>query len=298
MNLANVFHDALQLILSNFHLIGVLALFTLGVTLTYKTTNVVNFSQATTATIGAYLAGLLVRDYGCDPWLAMIAGVVLCFFIGVFLDAVIIRHIGGGSGRAMVTIALIVIITAGIPLVFGTIPFNYPRFFTGQIEFSLFGLEFNVTRNALFVLILSVTLVIIVFLALNLTKWGLGVRGTSSNVYVAAMMGVNTHMMTALSWGISSACGALAGILLASQTQVINSTMLAMVSSNAFLALVVGGFVSFHGPVIGAVLIQLVLSMMGFVSGIWATALTYVVVMLAILLKPEGLFGKAVRKKV
>ena len=58
INLANVFHDILQLVLSNFHLIGVLALFVLGVTLTYRTTNVVNFSQAITATIGAYMAGL------------------------------------------------------------------------------------------------------------------------------------------------------------------------------------------------------------------------------------------------
>ena len=198
----------------------------------------------------------------------------------------------------MVTIALIVIFTAAIPLVFGTIPFNFPRFFSGQIEFSLFGVDFNVTENALFVLLVSFAIIAIVFLALNLTKWGLGVRGTSSNMYVASMMGVNTHMMTALSWGISGACGALAGILMASQTQVINSTMLAMVSSNAFLALVVGGFATFFGPIIGAVLIQVVLSMMGFASGIWATALTYIVVMLVILAKPSGLFGKAIQKKV
>ena len=296
--MANVFHDILQLVLSNFHLIGVLALFVLGVTLTYRTTNVVNFSQAITATIGAYMAGLLGRDFGCSPWLAMIVGVLLCFLIGVLLDAVVIRHIGGGNGRVMVTIALIVIFTAGIPLVFGTIPYNFPRFFSGQIEFSLFGMDFNVTKNALFVLILSVVLIAIVFLALNLTKWGLGVRGTSSNMYVASMMGVNTHMMTALSWGISSACGALAGILMASQTQVINITMLNMVSSNAFLALAIGGFTSFYGPVVGALLIQVVLSMMGFVSGIWATALTYILVMLVILVKPAGLFGKTVQKKV
>lgn len=296
--MANVFHDVLQLILSNFHLIGVLALFTMGVTLTYKTTNVVNFSQAIMSTIGAYMAGWLVRDLGCSPWLAMVVGVVFCLILGILIDAVVIRHIGGGNGRVMVTIALIVIFTAGIPLVFGTIPYNFPRFLKGQIEFSMFGMDFNVTKNALFVLILSAAVIIVMFLALNLTKWGLGVRGTSSNIYVASMMGVNTHMMTALSWGISSACGALAGILMASQTQVINITMLGMVSSNAFLALVVGGFTSFYGPVVGAVLIQVVLSMMGFVSGIWATALTYIVVMLVILVKPAGLFGKMVQKKV
>lgn len=287
-----------QLILNNLYLIGVLALSTMGITLTYKTTNVANFSQAITSTIGAYMAGLMVRDLGCNPWLAMVAGVLLCFVIGVLVDAVVVRNIGGGSGRTMVTIALIVIFTAGIPLVYGTIPYNFPRFFKEQIEFTLFGMQFNVTQNALFVLLLSIAVIGLIFAALNLTKWGLGVRGTSSNLYVAAMMGVNTNMMTALSWGISSACGALAAILLASQTQVINLTMLGSVQANSLLAFVLGGFSSFYGPVVGAAIIPVVQSLMAFISGIWASALLYIVVMLVILIKPAGLFGKSVQKKV
>ncbi|MCI9367518.1 MAG: branched-chain amino acid ABC transporter permease [Oscillospiraceae bacterium] len=296
--MANVFHDVFQLILNNLYLIGVLALSTMGITLTYKTTNVANFSQAITSTIGAYMAGLMVRDFGCNPWLAMVAGVLLCFVIGVLVDAVVVRNIGGGSGRTMVTIALIVIFTAGIPLVYGTIPYNFPRFFKEQIEFTLFGMQFNVTQNALFVLLLSIAVIGLIFAALNLTKWGLGVRGTSSNLYVAAMMGVNTNMMTALSWGISSACGALAAILLASQTQVINLTMLGSVQANSLLAFVLGGFSSFYGPVVGAAIIPVVQSLMAFISGIWASALLYIVVMLVILIKPAGLFGKSVQKKV
>mgnify|MGYP001056862755 FL=1 len=244
------------------------------------------------------MAGLMVRDFGCNPWLAMVAGVLLCFVIGVLVDAVVVRNIGGGSGRTMVTIALIVIFTAGIPLVCGTIPYNFPRFFKEQIEFTLFGMQFNVTQNALFVLLLSIAVIGLIFAALNLTKWGLGVRGTSSNLYVAAMMGVNTNMMTALSWGISSACGALAAILLASQTQVINLTMLGSVQANSLLAFVLGGFSSFYGPVVGAAIIPVVQSLMAFISGIWASALLYIVVMLVILIKPAGLFGKSVQKKV
>lgn len=296
--MGNIFHDVFQLILSNFHLIGVLALSTMGITLTYKTTNVTNFAQATTSVIGAYMAGLLVRDFNCSPWAALAIGVLLCFVIGVLLDAVVIRHIGGGSGRVMVTIALIVIFTAGIPIVYGTIPYNFPRFFKGQIEFELFGQSFNVTKNALFILLLSAVVIAIIFAALNLTKWGLGVRGTSSNMYMAAMMGVNTNMMTALSWGISSACGALAAVLLASQTQVINITMLGTVQANSLLAFVVGGFTSFYGPVIGASIIPILLSLLAFISGIWSSAMLYIVVMLVILIKPAGLFGKTVQKKV
>lgn len=295
--MADIFHDVFQLILNNLYLIGVLALSTLGITLTYKTANATNFAQAITSVVGAYMAGLLVRDYAVNSWLAMVAGVLVCFTLGVVIDAVIVRHVGI-AGRAMVTIALIVIITAGIPLVFGTIPYNYPRFFKEQIDFRLFGMEFNVTQNALFVLALSAVVIAIIFAALHLTKWGLGVRGTASNMYVAAMMGVNTNLMTALSWGISCACGALAAILQASQTQVISITMLGSVQANSLLAFVVGGFTSFYGPVIGAALIPILHSLMAFISGIWASALLYILVMLVILIKPAGLFGKDVQKKV
>lgn len=137
--MANIFHDVFQLILNNLYLIGVLALSTMGITLTYKTTNVANFSQATTSTIGAYMAGLLVRDFGCDPWLAMAVGVLLCFVIGVLVDAVIVRHVGGGSGRTMVTIALIVIFTAGIPWYMAPSPITSPAFSKSRSNFPCLG---------------------------------------------------------------------------------------------------------------------------------------------------------------
>ncbi|MDD6160413.1 MAG: branched-chain amino acid ABC transporter permease [Oscillospiraceae bacterium] len=295
--MATVFHDTFQLILNNLYLIGVLALSTMGIALTFKTANATNFAQATTSTVGAYMAGWLVRDLSANPWVGLVVGVLLCFTIGILIDAVVVRHVGV-SGRAMVTIALIVIFTAAIPLVFGTIPYNYPRFFKNQIEFRLFGMDFNVTQNAVFIVLLSAAVIAIIFLALHLTKWGLGVRGTASNMYVASMMGVNTNLMTALSWGISSGCGALAAILQASQTQTISITMLGTVQANSLLAFVMGGFTTFHGPVVGAVIIPVLHSLMAKISGLWASALLYIIVMLVILIKPAGLFGKAVQKKV
>lgn len=294
----HIVRDIIQLILSNFHLIGILSLSTMGLTLTFKTANVANFAQAITSTIGAYMAAMLVRDFGLNPWYSMLAGIALCFAIGFFLDAIVVRHIGNASGRIMVTIALIVLLTAGIPLVFGTIPYNFPRFFRQQISFSMFGMNFNVTANALFILGTSAVVIGIIFAALRFTKWGLGVRGTASNMLVASMMGVNTNMMTALSWAISSACGGLAAIFLASQTQTVEIAMLGSIQAFSLLAFVFGGFTSFYGPVIGAVLIPIMLSLSAFASGIWASALLYIVVMLVILVKPSGLFGKGVEMKV
>ncbi len=291
-------HDVVQLIMSNTYLIGVLALCTMGITLTFKTANVANFAQAIVATTGAYTAGWLVRDVGLSPWLAMLLGVVVCFIIGFLLDAVLVRHIGGGNSRAMITIALIVLFTAALPMVFGTVPYNFPRFFTGQFEFKVAGSPVILTQNSLFTLILSGVVILVLVLALTKTKWGLGVRSTASNMYVASMMGVNVNLITSMSWAIASALGALGAILLASQTQTITTSMLGNVQTYSLLAFVFGGFTSFYGPGIAAVIVPIVLSLMALISGIWATALVYAVVMIVILIKPAGLFGKATIKKV
>ena len=290
--------DILQLILNNIYLIGILALSTLGITLTFKTVNVANFSQSITSTVGAYAAAFLMRELGAGVWLSTVGGVALSFVIGFIIDAVIIRNIAGGSGRIMVTIGLIVLITAAIPLIFGTIPYNFSRYFDGSIDFTLFGMPLYVNKNSLFIFITSAVIILAIFAALRFTKWGLGVRGTASNAYVAAMMGVNTDLMTAFSWAVSSACGALAAIFCASQTTSVSITMLANIDANSLLAFVVGGIPSFYGPALGAAVIPILLVFFALINGLWANSMLYILVMLLVLIKPEGLFGTKVLKKV
>lgn len=290
--------DMIQLVLNNLYLIGVLALTTMGVTLTFKTVNVANFAQAMTSVIGAFTAAYLMRDLGWGIWACALGGIAVSFVIGLIIDGVIIRNIAGGNGRIMVTIGLIVLLTAAIPLVFGMVPYNFSRFFTGNLDFALFGMALYVNKNALFILGVSAAVISIIALSLRFTKWGLGIRATASNIYVASMMGVNTDMMTTVSWAISSACGALAAIFYASQTTTVSIFMLATIEANALLAFVVGSITSFWGPPVAAAIIPILLVFLAMLSGLWASASLYIIVMLLILIKPAGLFGKETVKKV
>ena len=138
----------------------------------------------------------------------------------------------------------------------------------------------------------------VVFLALYKTKWGLMVRATASNSVIASMMGINTKRLTAISWAVSSACAALAAVMLGSQTTHVHVDMLVVVGTNSLLALVVGGYTSFYGPVIGALLIPTLLAMLAMISGLWANVLLYIVVLLVILIKPVGLFGERTMEKI
>ena len=291
--------SVIQILLNNLFMVGVMMLSTMGITLTYKTANVANFAQGIMATVGAFVAAYMFMRMGINPWLSALGGVVVCFVLGWLIDAIIMGRLSSGPvGRVMVTLGLILIISAIIPMAFGMIPYSFPRFFAGNFNWTMFGTDFTITRNGLFTFAVSVVVIAVIFVALYKTKWGLCVRATSSNSTVASMMGINTRHMTAMSWGISSACAALAAVLLAAQTTNVNANMMTVIATTSLLAFVMGGYTSFFGPVIGAMIIPTATVMLAMISGLWANVFLYTVVLLTILVKPVGIFGKKTMEKV
>lgn len=288
-----------QTLLNNLHSIGILCLTTLGLTLTYKTANTTNFSQAIVSTFGAFTGGFFVMKVIGNPWLGTLAGVAVCFLTGLVIDAVIIRRASpNGTGRVMITLGLIVLFNAFLPLIFGMIPYEFIRYFKDNFEFTLFGTVFTLTKNGLFIFCASAAIVSALFFALNFTKWGLGIRATASNKNVAAMLGINTNRMTAISWAVSSACGGLAALFCASQTTNISVGMLATYQANSLLSLVLGGLATFYGPLLGAVIIVILTVLTSMVTSVWSQPLMYAIALLFVLLRPNGLFGKQAAKKV
>lgn len=290
--------DYIQIIINNLYLVGTIALYAMGIVLTFKTVNVANFAQGMTSVVGAYTAAWLFRDCGANLWVASLLGILASFMLGVFIDAGIIQRIAGGTSRVMVTIGLIVLITAALPIVYGVIPYSYSRFFEGNLNFRMFGRDFYIVKNCLFIFVVCVVVIAIIALALRFTKWGLGVRSTSSNATVAAMMGVNTNIMTTLSWAISSACGALAAIFYASQTTSVNVSLTGFIDAYAMLAFVVGGITSFWAPAVAAAIMPVLLVSFGFISNLWASSMVYGVVVIIMFLRPQGLFGKKTVTKI
>ena len=147
-------------------------------------------------------------------------------------------------------------------------------------------------------------MLVAVFLLLHKSKWGLSVRATASNEVVAGMMGINTKVITAISWGIAGGFGAVAAILYIGNISLSNGYIMTTTQINAFLAGILGGFATFHGPVFGAIIIYMINVVIGCICihvpslSNWKAALVYLVVMLLVLWKPQGLFGKKMVKKV
>ena len=296
--------------------ICVTALAAFAVTLIFRTSTTTNFAQGAIAAFGCYVVAYLLNDKGIPVWLGVFAGMFAGVVVGLVIDVFIFRNGRrvNAIGKQIITMGIVSLFFGGIPLVFGTperIPFE--AFYNTvkakvppNIVIPLGGGEIVITKHALICLTITVAVLALLFILLKYSKWGLGVRATASNEFTAELMGVDTHIITAVSWSIAGALGVLAAVMYAGGGTTISASFMTTIQVNAFLAGILGGFSTFYGPVVGAVLIPLAASCVGFLanfkgfSGIsrWQMVIVYVMMLVVILIKPEGIFGKRTIKKV
>lgn len=284
---------------------GVLATF--AITLIFKTSYTTNFAQGVISAIGAYVAVELSYLHGMPLWSGLLLGIVAAFVIGVAIDVLIFRNgrYVNALGKQIITMGLISIIIGVIPFIFKlphqeSVP-AYP-FIALSKGFSV-GNVF-IPYNTILGTGITVLMLVGVFVMLQKSKWGLSVRATASNEIVAGMMGVNTKIITAVSWGIAGAFGAVAAVIYIGNATLSSGYVMTATQINAFLAGILGGFATFQGPILGAVIIYLLNVLIGCICihvpelSNWKTAIVYLAVMLLVLWKPQGLFGKKMVKKV
>lgn len=288
-----------------------IALMALALVIIFKTTLANNFSLGIISVFAAYLATAIVMKWngnnGHSWWMVLIAvvfSVILNFVIGFFIDNILFRFSKNidVDGKQMITMGLIFIFTGLIAVIFNpTTPRWAPKF-----TVTAFQITNNISIDAQSIInfVVSLVILIVIFAALKFTKWGLGVRATASNETVASMMSVNTRMITGFSWGIGAAISAIAAITFLQQRQfLLGAEKLNTMMIYAFLALVLGGTQTFHGPVIASFIFSIVLSLVTYFTRLfganrWDEIITFALVMIVILIKPTGLFGKKIAKKV
>ncbi len=284
---------------------GILATF--AVTLIFKTSYTTNFAQGVISAIGAYVAVELSMTNGYPIWMVAIVGVLAAFILGVAIDVLIFRNgrYVNALGKQIITMGLISIIIGVIPFIFKVAKMEaVPAFPFIHLTQGLQIGEIFIQYNTIIGVAITIILLAAVFLLLQKSKWGLSVRATASNEIVAGMMGINTKVITAISWGIAGAFGAVAAIIYIGNVTLSNGYVMTTTQINAFLAGILGGFATFHGPVFGAVIIYGLNILVGCLCihmpelSTWKSAIVYLIVMLLVLWKPQGLFGKKLVKKV
>lgn len=296
-----------------------LSLATFGIVLIFKTSSTTNFAQGMLGIFGAYMTSYIIDQQGVSDFtglpsvnidnpvsliLPILGGMLISFIAGYLIDAVIFRRAKytNAATKQIITMGLVVVLTGLIPVIFGpTITRASFKFSQDTVEFFNTGLFIPLHR--IITLVIAAVIIVTIFLTLKYTKWGLAVRSVASNERVAGLMGVNTNRINALSWGIAGALGALSAITYTAAISSLNISAMTQIQVDAFYASILGGFSTFYGPLIGAFILNLGQSaipmiLVNFNLAQWGNTVLYLLVMLVVLIKPNGLFGKKTVKKV
>ena len=281
----------------------------MAITLIFKTSYTTNFAQGVISAFGAYVVSSALTKLGLSLWLSLPVGMFAAMLIAVAVDVLIFRNgrYVNALGKQIITMGLISLVVGVIPLIFGLNDPAFKSFVNGNITITLSdGSIASVTKNSLVCLALAASVIIVIFILLRFSKWGLSVRATASNEYVAGMMGINTHVVTAVSWGLAGALGALAATINASSGNTISGYFMTNYQVYAFLAGILGGFSTFYGPVIAALMIPLANNLVQYIVNVlgmpeltgWSMVIVYAIALIVIFFKPQGIFGKKIARKV
>lgn len=288
----------LQVILSGLALGCIYALIALGFVLIYKATETVNFAQGEMMMLGAFCAVVLVAWLDLPVWAAALIAIVGMTGFGMLLERAAIRPILGQPQFAsvMLTIGLGYILRGGVTMLpdIGTRTNALALPWQGRV-WQLGGVVISAEQVA----IIAVTMMLCaaLFALFRFTRLGIAMQATSQNQIAAYYMGIPVKRLNGLVWGLSLGVATLAGVLLAPITFV--HANMGFIALKAFPAAIVGGFGSLPGAILGGLVIGLVEALAGFyLPEGWKDVAPYVAVLIMLIVRPTGLLGENLGKKV
>jgi branched-chain amino acid transport system permease protein len=290
--------QVLQLLISGVAQGCIYGLIALGFVLIYKATETVSFAQGELMMLGAFggLAGMTFL--GFPFWLSVICAIAGMALFGALLERIVIRPILGQPAFSivMLTIGIGYVARGLITMIpnIGTETHTLPVPYKDQI-WKVGGLVLNVEQMV--VIVATALLCGILFTVFKYSKIGIAMQASSQNQLAAYYMGIPVKRINGLVWGLAAAVAAIAGLLLAPITFV--HANMGFIGLKAFPAAVVGGFGSLPGAIVGGLIIGIVESLSGFyLPDGFKDIAAYVVVLIMLMVKPNGLFGEKLRKKV
>ena len=285
---------------------SVYALASLGIIIIFRTSFVTNFAQGTMAMFSAYLAAVLFNRFGWPIGATMIASIIFSFLLGVGVDYFVMQRANkvGPVGKQIISMGMISLFLGLAPVVLSQEALPYKALIPSDLALTVGNV--TITFNLIFNFLLSISIMAALFFFLQKTKYGLAVRATATNEVVARMMGIPTKYVSIFAWGVASMLGVMSAFIVAPLNASVTPFMMNDVQITAFLALVLGGFQTFYGPVIASYLIAIFMNMIiyfGFILNIqfmqtWGLQILYILILGFLVIRPYGLFGRKIIKKV
>jgi branched-chain amino acid transport system permease protein len=290
--------QALQVIVSGISQGCIYGLIALGFVLIYKATETVNFAQGELMMLGAFLGLTATAAFGLPYWAAVPAALLAMALFGFVLERAVINPILGQPAFAivMVTIGFGFVARGLVTMIpgWGTDTHTIETPFRGEV---LRAGGLVIAAEHLVIIAATVVLSALLYAFFRYSRIGVAMQAASQNQLAAYYMGIPVRRLNGLIWAISAAVAALAGLLLAPLTFV--HVNMGFIGLKAFPAAVVGGFGSLPGALVGGLVIGVVEALSGvYLPEGFKDVAAYVVVLVMLAVKPNGLFGETMRKKV
>ena len=280
---------------------GIYATLALALVLIHRATGLVNFAQGEMGMFCTFIAWSLINHHGLPYWVAFFLTLLIAFVGGAAVHQVVIRPLERGSPVTVVmaTIALLVILNG----LAGWIWAPEVKFFESPFSLRVVdvaGVVMNV--QDLGVIGVSLLCVVLVFLFFRFTRLGLQMRASAVGPATSRLLGIRVNLMLSVGWGLAAMLSAVSGMMAAPIVQLDPNFML-LILTYSFAAAVLGGVDSPLGAVVGAFLIGIGISLLtGYASSFLGTELQLPValgvLLLVLVVRPAGLFGRVVVRRV
>lgn len=288
-------------LISGLSLGSVYAIIALGYTMVYGISRMLNFAHGDVIMIGSYVSFCLTMYVGMPGWLALVGAMAACTVLGVTIERIAYRPLRGtGSLGVLITaIGVSYFLQNAALLIWGANPRVFTTLFKGLDPIRLADARLVITAESFFTIIVCVVIMVALTLFVHRTKAGKAMRAVSEDNGAAQLMGINVNQSISLTFAIGSGLAAVAGVLMCSAYPVLMPTTGAMPGIKAFTAAVVGGIGSIPGAMVGGLILGIIeILSRAYISTELSDAIVFACLIIVLLVKPTGLFGKNIREKV
>jgi branched-chain amino acid transport system permease protein len=291
--------EFIQQLVNGISLGSIYALIALGYTMVYGIVKLINFAHGDVFMIGAFVGfySITILELGFFP--SLILAMAVCSIFGVLIERIAYKPLRNATRIA----ALITAIGVSLFLEYSTIylrgaqPEAYPKDVLPSNNLDIFGV--TISSQSLMILGVSVFLMILLQFIVHKTKIGKAMRAVSHDADAAKLMGINVDKTISATFAIGSALAGAAGVIFGAYYIKIEPLMGIIPGLKAFIAAVLGGIGIIPGAMAGGLVLGVVEAFVS-ASGysLWRDGVAFVVLILILIFRPSGLFGKNVREKV
>ena len=290
----------LSYLINGISLGSVYAIIALGYTMVYGIAKMLNFAHGDVIMIGCYVVFLAMNGQGWPPLVAVVLSVIVCTVLGIVIEKIAYKPLRRATPLAVLITAIGVsyFLQNAALLLFGADTKSFTNVVTLP-SLKLAGGSLTISGTTIVTVLACVIIMAGLMIFIKKTKAGQAMLAVSEDKDAAQLMGVNVNATISLTFAIGSGLAAIAGVLFCSAYPTLTPYTGAMPGIKAFVAAVFGGIGSIPGAMVGGILLGVIeIFSKAYISSQVADALVFAVLIVVLLVKPSGLFGKNIQEKV